>query len=304
MPTINNFYEFSSWESELNVTILAWVHGNEASWISATKRLIYEFENKIIPVLQWNIRIISGVNERAIDANVRWIREDGVLLDMNRFFQEQPAKTSGYEYDRSREIMLILQTSHYLLDLHSTSGPSLPYFFAENQSAEFAETLGISHIVSGWMDICDWNGNQWERSPLAGDTESYATKYGARAMTLEAWDHLAPDAEKTAYQVALNLLSKIACIWPQYFQSLSLQSQRIRMDRVYVGRNPVFTYAFPIISNFMELSSWQLIGYDGNLPIYAYEDSILVMPAIDTDVSDVLTQAQWINIFQIGKIIS
>jgi succinylglutamate desuccinylase len=66
---------------------------------------------------------VLEVNKRAIDSGIRGIHDENIggVLDMNRFFQDDPIKKDGYEYFRSRELMPLLQSSDYMLDLHSTS---------------------------------------------------------------------------------------------------------------------------------------------------------------------------------------
>jgi hypothetical protein len=41
----------------------------------------------------------------------------------------------------------------HLLDLHSTSGPSIPFLFSERRNFEIAEKLGVPHVVVGWNDL-------------------------------------------------------------------------------------------------------------------------------------------------------
>lgn len=77
--------------------------------------------------------------------------------------------------------MGILDTVDFLLDLHSTSGPSIPFLFSERHHLIFAQSLGISHIIGGWNDLGS--------DSTAGDTENYVNARGGVGFTFEAGNH-------------------------------------------------------------------------------------------------------------------
>lgn len=299
---MNKLYTFDTRIRWPIVLILWWTHGNEDSWINAIKRIIKELENWELLPIKWVLMLMSGVNEIAIKNNVRWIKNNnGDILDMNRFFRPNPPKTNWYEYERSRELMPIIESVDYLLDLHSTSWPSEPYAFAENESIEFAEKLWIWHIVSWWWHIQSWDGSDMTDSPLAWDIESYATAHWAIGITFESGNHDAPDGEKNAYQIALNFMVRAWILDERHYEKISNTTTKIHMTRVYKWLNDFFTYAFQIKSNFIPLKKWALIWHDGDVHVIAPTDCILVMPTLDNNANNTATGQKNKNIFQIWK---
>lgn len=299
---VDGLLTFYGKESGPTVSIFSWTHGNETSWIFATQKLIRNLKEKRICLKNWTLHIVSHVNKIAVEQWVRWLTDisTGQLLDINRFFQDTPTKMEWYEYLRSRALMPLIDSSNYLLDLHSTSWPSYPYAFAENQSKEFAKLLGIGYIVSWWGSAEEWNETKKNNPSLNGDIESYATNHGVLALTFEAWDHNSPNWEENAYQVCLNLLVKTWLINEEYFLPLSKKRILIQMTHVYTGINDIFTYAFPIQANFTPLKKWELIWHDGDIAVICPYDCVLVMPTLDPNTKIRASNQKDKNVFQIG----
>lgn len=196
--------------------------------------------SRVLSISRWELFVVSEVNERAIQEWVRWVRDNNIgILDMNRFFRPNPPKMDWYEYKRSRELMPIIEGADYLLDLHSTSWPSEPYAFAENESIRFAEKLWIWHIVSWWWQVQSWDWSEMTDSPLAGDIESYATAHWAIGVTFESGNHDAPDSEKNAYQIALNFMVRAWILDERHYEKISNTTTKIHMTRVYRWFNDI-----------------------------------------------------------------
>ena len=81
--------------------------------------------------------------------------------------------------------MKILRESDYLLDLHSTSGPSIPFLFTETPDIDLARRFGVSHVISGWSEL--------NSDATAGDTECYINEHGGAGFTFEAGNHDNPE---------------------------------------------------------------------------------------------------------------
>lgn len=302
IKTMENLFTFIGPEKWPRVAVLWWTHGNEISGINACSRIIDDMISRVLLISCWELLVVSWVNEVAMKNNVRWIKSnDGSVLDMNRFFRPNPPSTDWYEYERSRELMPIIESADYLLDLHSTSWPSEPYAFAENESIRFAEKLWIWHIVSWWWQIQSWDWSEMTDSPLAGDIESYATAHWATGITFESGNHDAPDGEKNAYQIVLNFMVRAWILDERHYEKISNTTTKIHMTRVYRWFNDIFTYALDIKSNFMPLKEWTLIWHDGDIRVIAPADCILVMPTLDKDSKNTATGQKNKNIFQIWR---
>ncbi|MBP9779074.1 succinylglutamate desuccinylase/aspartoacylase family protein [Candidatus Gracilibacteria bacterium] len=248
------------------ITIFSGIHGDEISGIIATKKFFEEVIIKKIPLLKGKIILVLGANEEAIIQKKRYIK-----TNLNRLFGVDKIGCS-YEYERSRELMSLLNKSDFLLDLHSTSGPSIPFLFSERRNFEIAEKLGVPHVVVGWNDL--------GAISTAGDTENYMNKKGGWGFTFEAGNHDNPDGTKNAYQVLLNFLSHLGIINISHFQSLPGEKTFIEMTSVYTCKTGEFEFKLKQLENFSPLKSGTLIGMDGDEEIRAKSNCTLVMPSL------------------------
>lgn len=255
------------------VALFGAIHGNEPSGTQACHAFIEALESWEISLLKWRLIIIPICNKVAYESWVRYCEKN-----LNRCFREcNDPQTQEEKY--AQEIIQLLSQYNVtkLLDLHSTSGPSLPFMFCEKQHLWFWRQLGVPYLITGWKNM--W----WE--VLTGDTENYMNNWGSRmGLTFEAGNHDSSDGASNAYQVILNFLSVCDMIDPLHLQPLSEVQHIIEMKSVYILDGVAFRYSLSSIENFRVLNgSDTLIGFsqdrEGNeTPIFAQEWDILVMP--------------------------
>lgn len=247
-----------------NISIFSWIHWDEISWVKAAKKILNQIKSWKIKIKSWKINFLIGANRKAINENKRCIKDN-----LNRLFDDN-LKWSWYEFNRSRELLKILKESDYLLDLHSTSGPSIPYLFSEMQNFPIAKKMWISYIVWWWAEL--------NSASISWDTESYINKLWWAWFTFESWNHLSPEWVKNAHIVSLNFLSILWVIDNNYFNELSSEKNYLKMKEIYVCKTWNFKFKLSDLNNFTNLKKWVLIWVDWDEKIFAKEDMILVMP--------------------------
>ncbi len=247
-----------------NVTIFSWIHWDEISWIKATKKLIKNIKSWNIKILNWTLNILVWANREAIKLNKRYIK-----YNLNRLFIKWN-NLKWYEFIRSKELMKILDKSDYLLDLHSTSGPSIPYAFSEIKSFSFVKKMWIPVVVLWWWDLNSLS--------VSWDTENYINNCWWIWITIESWSHLSPFWLKNSYQIILNYLSNLWLIDNSYFNKLDWNDKHIKMSKVYVCETWNFSFKLDCLENFQDIKKWTLIWLDWNKKIIAENDFVLVMP--------------------------
>lgn len=264
------------------VAIFSWIHWDEISGIKASQKLLNNIKLNKLKILSWKLLLLIWANRKAIKENCRYLNQN-----LNRLFIDN-LSWDWYEFERSRELTGILQECCYLLDLHSTSWPSVPYFFAEMKCFDFAQKLWVPTIV--W-----W---RWElnSSSTAWDTENYLNIKWWIGLTFESWDHLNKTWTKNAYQVSINYLSTLWMIDNQYFRELHWEEKFLKMKSVYVCKNWKFKFKLKDLNNFVFIKKGVLIGLDWAEEIYAQQDMILVMP-------NLANPKKWEDVFFVWELI-
>ncbi|PID87694.1 hypothetical protein CSB07_00020 [Candidatus Gracilibacteria bacterium] len=257
----------SNSETNINVLVFSGIHGNETSGIEANKKLATQIIKGEIKILRGSLTLVLEANEQAIEKGVREVEKN-----MNRLFTDN-IKNTCYEEARAIDLMKLIRESNYLLDLHSTSGPSIPFAYAEENSLELAKKIGINNIISGWGKLSEKKGN----NNIAGDTENYMNKKGGQAITFEAGNHNNPNGAEISYKILLNFLATLGIIEKKYYKIIEGEKTHTKITGYYTAKTNSFKYAIKA-ENFMRLKKGTLIGYDGGLEVKAEEDMILVMP--------------------------
>lgn len=278
---ISNAILIDSWISGPTISIFWWIHWDEVSGIKAN-RYFYE------QVKKWNINIKKGKLILVLEANEEAVKINDMQVNynLNRLFKDDLVDKDDYEYKRVEELKSILKISDYLLDLHSTSGPSIPFLYSEMQNFDLAKKMWVSHVIWGWWDL-DWNEISW-------DTENYINSYGWVWFTFEAWDHLSKDWFKNAYSMILNFLSALEIIDYKYFEKIWEIEMFFKIIDFYVAKSNDFKYKV-LENNFQNFKAWTLIWIDSWEEVIANEDMIFVMPKKEEIIQ------KWVEVYFVGK---
>lgn len=161
------------------VGIMAVTHGDEPAGLMAHAFLKEFFA--LHPLDHGTLVLIEGNPEAAKDGKIC------VDENLNRIFQDDTLlsekQKSSYEYIRSRELMPILASLDYLLDIHSTNSPSVVFGIIKTDTPEHQEVvshLPIEFWSSGWTGAID------------GTTCDYADSAGVISATIECGTHTNP----------------------------------------------------------------------------------------------------------------
>lgn len=270
MKIIENYKNIShcvrveSWRSGPRVCVFAWIHGNEKSWILALWQFYELLKSSEIEILKWSLTMVLQANFYAIAQDKREIKHN-----MNRLFRDDLKENlQDEEIQRAEELKVLLQDCDYFLDLHSTSWKSDPFCFAESQTFDFIKTLGIGRAICGWWAL---------GGVLSWDTECYANSQWAISLTFEAWNHNNEEWEKNAFGVIKNFLCKCWLLQDSYFEKLTKEKKFARVWKTYVCKNTNFKYTKEY-KNLQFVKKWEIIAHDGNKPVVAEQDFLIVMP--------------------------
>lgn len=276
----------SGWQTQKSPSVLvfSWVHWDEVSGIEANKKLAKQIISWKIKVISWKITLVLEANEQAVK---QWIRE--VKANMNRLFLDWLQNTC-YEENRAKELMKLIKNSDYLLDLHSTSWPSIPFAYAEENSLDLAKQVWIRNIISWWWALSEQEGN----NNIAWDSENYMNKNWWQAITFEAWNHHNPDWTDISYKILLNFLATLWVIDNKYYKEVDWEKTHTKITWYYTAQSDNFKYSIET-ENFMKIKKWTEIWIDWDTLVIAQEDMTLIMPKKE----DILQK--WIEVFFIWK---
>lgn len=126
-----------------HVVVMGGVHGDELCGIAAYHWLQQEAwkNNRLI---KGKVTVILG-NPRAAALNTRCTEED-----LNRCYDGKLHQS--YEGMRVKEIISVLDRCDALLDIHSTSSPSVPMTCSDGmeETLSLCKVLGVPYITLGW----------------------------------------------------------------------------------------------------------------------------------------------------------
>lgn len=139
---------------------MAVTHGDEPAWLSAHEFLRNFFDRNSLS--SWELYLIEWNPEAA--------KEWKICLEanLNRLFRDDEHLTkkqrNSKEYKRSRELMPILASLDFFLDIHSTNNP-WPVFSIlkkiDDEHRHFASILPVEFYSLWWGDSIVWTTCDW-----------------------------------------------------------------------------------------------------------------------------------------------
>ena len=198
--------EFHGAEEGPVLVFFGGVHGNETAGVIALQEVMAEI-NRLRPKINGSIYAISG-NMNALEKNIRFEEED-----LNRVWTkdrmrklkkgEVNAENANADVKEQMELFAIgkeIFRKHehqvYCIDLHTTSGPTVPFITLNDTliNREFATKFPVPVIV-GIEEF------------LVGPILSWVMEIGYPSLAFEAGEHFHPDSVK--YHKAFVWLSLI-----------------------------------------------------------------------------------------------
>ena len=250
------------------VTIIGGIHGNEKIGVLAINRL-----KKIIKPEQifGKIYFIFG-NPYAYEKNKRFLRHD-----MNRLFKSngvQLGKKPSLEQKRAFEIAKILKKTDFMLDIHSTQKPSVPFVFCKlsPRHLELARIFETKFIVGPAKGA--------KIPSLSACTDDYVNSHGGIGITYESgWNR------------DLKVLGKVIQKTMEFLKKIQANPEACDKRSVPFKKNPIIiglykevipkTSAFGLTKDFRNfdfIKKGELIAHDGKRRITVKQDSYIIFP--------------------------
>lgn len=259
MPS-SELRSFDSWKPGFTITLMAWVHGNERSWI-----LLLEELADTIQIVQWKIHLILRANPRAIDQNIRQTEKN-----MNRSFHDIPTGTT-YEDHRAQELIPMLRQSDILLDIHNTLNTqnSVPFLISEH--TKWDPYFPVDVVVSG-LDTLH-----------PGGSDGYMNSIGKVWLCIESGSIYDPRGPEIARESVLNFLRATGSI-----EGLAIPRQpqsKYHLDTIIHSHTSEFQFTKEW-KDFEMVSQGEIVAYDGWVPVCAPYDGVIVFPYASTNPWD------------------
>lgn len=284
----SDIYTIQSPRSGPKVVILGSVHGNE----TIGKKILDQLGLDLTPEkITGELKLIFG-NPKAYEHNVRFIDED-----MNRLLSETslselsggrievsvnenshfPPRNShlSYEQMRLREILPHLQNVDFLLDIHSTIQPSVPFVFCEDTTAhkDLAALFQTEYIVS------PQSGKNIPEMRACFD--NYADRQGGIGLTYEAGQIGNEENFAEVYAKVLAFLEVLGTLLNN--EAVSPAHERLRarnhliIYQALISQTENFTFLCSQ-RTFLPLLTGTEIARDETTLIRADRDSYLIFP--------------------------
>lgn len=249
--------------------VMGSIHGNErigAAVLEELKKILAFVE------LKTDVYLILG-NPEAYARDVRFVD-----IDMNRLFGadrniNQPGK--NIEEKRVAEIAPVLAKSHYLLDLHSTIKPSVPFAYCEPDPAhlDLASILNTPYVVSPSANF--------RPDDLVTSADNFVDRHGGLGFTFESGWHRDPLVVNDVLLKAKLFLQKTgACDFGLSEPKKPSKSKRLTIYNHVIPQSTYFTFAQDF-SNFDTVANGETIGTDDGKNISAERDSFIIFPKKD-----------------------
>lgn len=248
------------------VTIIGSIHGNEkigALAINKLKKLIKKEK------FRGKINFIFG-NPYAYKKNKRFLRHD-----MNRLFKPsgvELGKKPSLEQKRAFNISKILDKTDFMLDIHSTQKPSVPFVYCRlsPRHLELARIFGTKFIVGPAKSA--------KIPSLSACTDDYVNSRGGIGITYES-----------GWNQDLKVLSKVVQKTKEFLQTagsafLKMKMRKKQKKPILIGLYKEViskTNAFSLakdFKNFDFVKKGGLIAHDGKKRITAKQDSYIIFP--------------------------
>ncbi len=254
-------------QSGPKTVIIAGIHGDEGLGVQVLEKLAKEISQKKI---LGELHLLVG-NPEAYKKNVRYID-----TDLNRLFNEnhmdmREMDNPNNEQKRAIEIGLLLENVDFLLDIHSTSKPSVPFLYIENspKHRQLASKLEIEMIVL--------QSKKFRPKELFSSTDSFVDRRGGIGITYESGWQKDFSSFENVFENALRFLSAVGTVDFRKQKKTCLHQQYLEIYDWVVPLHNDFTLSSDY-ENFDFVSANETLAYEQNRPIIASQDSYIIFP--------------------------
>lgn len=237
------------------VVVMAWVHGNERSWVKA----IEQFLTMWIQPIRWCVTFIVA-NIQALESNSRQVQ-----YNMNRSFgQPWP---DCYETQRAAYLCSILEQNDILLDLHNTIWPSAKPFLISDYP-EFDTVFDCRAVV-------------WELDPIhPGGSDGFMNSIGKIGLCLECGS-VVDDLSTTTQFAMSSVINFLQKTWVISGETIwYADASRYSVQSIYKAQFWEFRL-MRRLAEFEVVKTGEIVGKDGGKDV-VFEKDVCVLFARDT----------------------
>lgn len=254
--------------------ILGSSHGNERIGAAIIKRLALTLHAKD---LKGTLHLILG-NPKAYQANKRFID-----TDLNRLFGENFSLlkngAGNYEEKRAMEIAPFLAQADYLLDIHSTIKPSVPFVYTEitKEHLKLAHLFDTKFIVSASLDF--------QPRELVSSADNFVDQHGGIGLTYESGWHKDASVFKMVLEKTKQYLHEIGMIEYGAYNN----KKNIPQHLVIYSKITVQTADFKFKKDYMNFDSvkkGQTLAKNAKESLKAPENSFIIFPKKDLQIGN------------------
>jgi succinylglutamate desuccinylase len=253
-----------------HVVVIGGTHGDERTGIEVIKTLQPLFAGGERAVEKGMLTLIYG-NEEAI----RLVkRATTVEHNLNRLFSEEHLAgpvLDYYESRRAHELAPILVTADISIDIHSTALPSMPFL---------ANLFGAKREkVYRWFDtdivLAD---PDFILGGRRATTDEYVESCGGIGICFETgWEKDTSNREVVTRSI-LNILADRGLMKPDVpLTPPKRKYRKYQFSRRVPLTDAGFRYAGDYSGSFQDVKKGEIIGYHGDVPEIAEEDSAIVL---------------------------
>ena len=269
MKLLSNTSYFKGKKEGPTVVVLGGTHGDEQMGAEIVELLEKEIKADDI---NGEIYLFLG-NPEACKRNQRFMD-----TDLNRLFGEEfeklkkmDEKEMNTEQKRVMEIAPILEKADYLLDIHSTIKPSVPFVYCEpdEEHFEFARLLGTKYIVSASPDF--------RPKDLTSSIDNFVDQHGGMGVTYESGWHKDDSTFKIVLNGAKLFLQHIGSYDFGLAKGEKINPEYMLIHAEVVPNTKKFSFSEDF-SNFDFVAEGEVIATDGSKKIKAEQDSFIIFP--------------------------
>ena len=195
-------------------TVVASTHWNETAWLFVFDYLLNDFdiESKL---KSWKIILIVW----NIEAFKKWKRY--IDFDFNRIWDFEDKYKDSYEFKRAMQIKEYLDKSDILLDIHSTTLKTEPFFIITSDYIEkdILNHINASYLIKNIKSFLSWK--------LLSSYMSEQKKWNF-SMVLEAWSHNSESTRELSKHNTINIL--------KYYNLIDWEAEKFSMDSFEVKK--------------------------------------------------------------------
>lgn len=256
-----------------HLLVFGGIHGKEVCGQIAVQRLVDELTSGVIALEKGTLTLVPQCNAAAAAEGRQYVD-----INLNRVFFPHEAP-SLHEHDLANALCPLVEKADYLLDLHSTSAPTVPYVFLDFPDAlsrRWVAGLGAGYVVMGWPALHQDNNGEMS-------TQEYAHKVGKLALTFECGQHLDAEAPERAYQAARASLAFFGMM-PGEAAAKALPQYLTLREIHFKKMAGTFPQAW---QNFSPVKQGELLAtYADGSTLVAPEDGCLLLPKENAEIGE------------------